>query len=161
MATEHAGVTALDATDFGWKRELGAPSASEGGVVPGIDLAAMLHDTANDLVIEMFGTTDLKSLSALAIRPVLRGLSAIFEAPLAPRTPVFVGATLASLSRRAFELRTGVWKAESGELIAQGTAAFVVVEAKSRRTTAVPESVAEALRNLRPALCNASEQLGS
>jgi acyl-CoA thioesterase FadM len=130
-------------------------------VVPGIDLAAMLHDTANDLVTEIFGVADLESLSTLTIQPVLRGISAVFEAPLAPGTPVFAGATLGSLSQRSFELKTGVWMAQSRRLIAHGGAVFVVVDANTRRTTAVPENVVEALRSLRPALSTASQPLGN
>jgi acyl-CoA thioesterase FadM len=147
--------------EFAWTRSVGAPTTGEHGVVPGIDLAAMLHDAANDLVTELFGVTDLKSLSTLAVQPVLRGISAVFEAPLAPGTPVFVGATLGSLSQRSFELKTGVWMAQTRELITHGNAAFVVVDAKTRRTTAVPENVVEALRSLRPALSTASQPSGN
>jgi acyl-CoA thioesterase FadM len=161
VVTEQTGVTPLDATEFAWKRDVGAPTTGEHGVVPGIDLTAMLHDAANDLVTELFGVADLKSLSTLAIQPVLRGISAVFEAPLEPGTPVFVGATLGSLSRRSFELKTGVWMAKNRELIAHGSAAFVVVDAESRRTAAVPERVAEALRSLRPALGTVSQPLGN
>ncbi|ODQ84844.1 hypothetical protein BHQ17_25680 [Mycolicibacterium holsaticum] len=121
-------------------------------MVSGIDLAAMLHDAANDLVAELFGAADLNSLAKLVIRPVLRGISAVFDAPLTPGTPVIVGATLESLSRRSFELRTGAWMAQTRELVAHGGAAFVVVDAKSRKAVAVPENVTDALRRLRPAL---------
>lgn len=145
-------VAAFDATEFAWKRRAGAPSSYEGGVVPGIDLTAMLHDAANDLVAEIFGATDLSALAALAVRPVLRSISAVFDAPLTPGAPVFVGATLGSLSRRSFELRTGVWLAQSRGLVAHGAVAFVVVDTTLQETVAVPEKVVDALRSLRPAL---------
>ncbi|BCP07997.1 hypothetical protein MINTM020_00950 [Mycobacterium paraintracellulare] len=152
MAQTQTGIAAFDATDFVWKRAVDAPLTGEGGVVPGIDLAAVLHDAASDLVTELFGATDLKALSKLAIRPVLRGISAAFEAPLASGTPVLVGATHGSLSRRSFELRTGVWAAQSRELVAHGGVVFVVVDTRLRKTVAVPEKVVGALRSLRPAL---------
>lgn len=150
----------LDANAFQWTRSRGAPTTVEGGVVPGIDLIAMLHDAANELVIGLFGITDLESISMLTIRPVLRGITAVFEAPLAAGSATFVGATLGSLSRRSFELRTGVWTAQSRELIAHGNAAFVVVNTESRKACAVPENVAEALRSLRPASSPAAQPLG-
>ncbi|CAJ1500586.1 acyl-CoA thioesterase [[Mycobacterium] burgundiense] len=151
----------LDATEFAWKRTVSAPSASEGGVVPGIDLVAMLNDAATDLVVELFGSTDLTSLAELAVRPVLRGISAVFEAPLTPGTPVFVGATLGSLARRSFELRSGVWIAQTRQLVARGGATFVVVDAQSRKSVAVPEHVTEALLRLRPALGTAAQSSAS
>ncbi|MGV0794499.1 acyl-CoA thioesterase [Mycolicibacterium sp. XJ1819] len=145
-----------NATEFTWKRTTGAPPTDEGGVVPGIDLVAMLHDAANDLVTELFGAADLKSLASLPIRPVLLGISAVFDAPLAPGTPVIVGATSESLSRRSFELRTGVWTRHDGALVAHGGATFVVVDATSQKAVPVPENIADALRSLRPALRTAA-----
>ncbi|MGV0870627.1 acyl-CoA thioesterase [Mycolicibacterium sp. XJ879] len=148
--TKQEDLIALAVEDFTWKRRRGASTAGEGDVVPGIELAAMLHDAANDLVAEVFGVPDLESLSALAIRPVLREITAVFDAALTPGAPVFVGATLGSLSQRSFALKTGVWTAQGRTLIAHGSAAFVVVDEKSRSAVAVPGNVAEALHSLRP-----------
>ncbi len=157
--TEQTDRILLEADDFTWRRPRSAPTTVEGGVVPGIDLIAMLHDAANELVIELFGISDLESISRLTIRPVLRGITAVFDAPLAPGSATLVGATLGSLSRRSFELRTGVWAAQSRELIAHGNAAFVVVDTESRKACAVPETVVEALSSLRnPRTDSASPQ---
>lgn len=160
MGNAQTDIAALDATNFTWNRTVDAPPVSEGGVTPGIDVTVMLHDAANDLVTELFGAKDLKSLANLAIRPVLREVSAVFEAPLVPGAPVFVGATLGSLSRRSFQLRTAVWIAESRELVAHGTVTFVVVDVQLREAVAVPGEVADALRNLRPALATPGTDLG-
>lgn len=140
----------LNSSEFVWKRKIVAPPADEGGVVPGIDIAAILHDAAIGLVTELFGADDLKSLSRLAARPVLQAISAVFNGPLVPETPVLIGATLGSLSERSFVLTTAVWLAESGRLLAHGTANFVIIDVASRRTVAVPDNVVSALRSLRP-----------
>ncbi|WP_131812672.1 acyl-CoA thioesterase [Mycolicibacterium peregrinum] len=141
----------MDATEFAWKRRSGAPETYEGSVVPGIDLAAMLHDAANDLVAEVFGVTDLKSVAALPVRPVLRSINTVFDSPLRPGAPVLVGATLGSLSRRSFELRTGVWEAQDRRLISHGGVVFVVIDTQLQEAVAVPQNVVDALRSLRPA----------
>ncbi|WP_297792874.1 hypothetical protein [Mycobacterium sp.] len=140
----------LYSSEFVWKRRIAAPPSDEGGVVPGIDVTAMLHDAAIDLVTELFGANDLKSLSRLAARPVLQAISAVFNGPIVPETPVLIGATLGSLSERSFVLTTAVWLAENGCLLAHGTANFVIVDVASRRTVAVPDNVVGALRSLRP-----------
>lgn len=133
-----------------------APQRAEEGVVPGIDLTAVLHDAALELVAELFGGGDSTGLSGLAIRPVLRAVSATFEGPLTPGAPVYIGATLGSLSTRSFVLATGVWLAETRKLVAHGTASFVVFDVATRKTAAVPDAVVEALGALRPILTDSS-----
>lgn len=143
-------LSALNAAEFGWKQSVLAPSRGEGGVVSGIDVAAVLHDAATECIIELFGASSLISLSHLVVRPVLRAISTTFVGPLTPGSRIVVGVTLGSLSQRSLVLTTALWRAEDSRLLAHGSAEFVVVEAASRRPVALPANVVDGLQRLHP-----------
>lgn len=151
MATEIDAST-LDSPGFGWMHEGTAPVADEGHLVSGMQIARILHDSATDLVAELFGIRSPRQFASLAVRPVLRAVGATFERPVFPEAPVFTGATLGMLSARSFVLITGIWSAADRRLCAHGTASFVVIDVASRKPVAVPDAVVQSLRRLRPDL---------
>lgn len=152
MDTASVDWSALSADKFDWSRGVDAPPPDEGAQVSGMQIATLLHDAATELVAELFGAADTTSLSSFPIRPVLRSVSAVFELPLVPGTPVAIGATLGSLSTRSFALITGIWSDEGRRVVAHGTASFVVMDVASRRAVAVPHGIARSLRRLQPNL---------
>jgi acyl-CoA thioesterase FadM len=152
MPDSKIDTTALDSPEFGWMHRSTAPIADEGGLVSGMQIARTLHDSATDLVAELFGVSSPAEFSSLAVRPILRAIGATFERPLFPETPVFTGATLGMLSERSFALITGIWSAADRRLCAHGTASFVAIDVASQKAVAIPEAVLGSLRRLRPDL---------
>jgi acyl-CoA thioesterase FadM len=152
MPPSKFGASALDSPEFGWMHRGTAPVADEGGLVSGIQIARTLHDSATDLVAELFGVSSPAEFSSLAVRPILRAMGATFERPLFPGTTVFTGATLGMLSERSFALITGIWSAADRRLCAHGTASFVAINVESQRAVPLPDAAVESLRRLRPDL---------
>lgn len=138
------------ASEFDVTNRSVAPAPDEGGLVSSRQIASMLQDAAEDLVGTLFGLTDLETLSAAEVRPVLRSVGSTFETPLMQGTPILSGATLGSMSTRSFHLATGIWAAEDGRLVAYGTAGFAVIHTPTRKVVSVPDDIAEALRRLQP-----------
>jgi acyl-CoA thioesterase FadM len=143
--------TGLDVGEFTWKLGVIGPQHGEHGVVRGVDLTVLLHDAVNDLISELFGVTDPQQLSNLTVRPILRSLTASFDAPLIPGSPILIGATLGSLGQRSFELRAAIWLAENRRQVAHGSVTYVVFDTAAQTAAPVPERVVQALNSLRPA----------
>lgn len=142
----------LTSPEFGWMHRGTAPVADEGTMVSGMQIARTLHDSATDLVAELFGVRSPADFSSLTVRPILRAIGTTFERPLLPEAPVFTGATLGMLSERSFALITGIWSAAERRLCAHGTASFVAIDVTAQRTVPLPGPVVDALRRLRPDL---------
>jgi acyl-CoA thioesterase FadM len=148
--TSASGGVGLRPELLGWTREIDSPAPDEGGVVSGVQLARMLHDTALDFVTESFGADTPSALHELGVRPILRALGVNFESPLERDSRVVTGARLGVLGTKSFGIEAGIWRGGDGRLIAHGTVSFVAFDVEAGRAVALPSEVADRLRVPRP-----------
>ena len=132
----------------GWLQELEAPAGAEAGYLTGLQISQLMHDAAMGYLAAVMGVADIEAAAELPVRPLLRGLTAQFEAPLMSAQRIRIHVRVDTRGERSFVLAQAVHLAEDDRLVATGTASLVVVEASTFRPTSVPAHVWEQVRKL-------------
>lgn len=125
----------------GWAQELVAPSGAEAGYLTGVQISELMHDAAMAYLGAALDLAVLEDIGEMAVRPLLRGMTSQFEAPLPSEQPIRIAVGVESRSERSFVLAQSVHLAADDRLVATGTASLVMVDAATHRSTAVPEEV--------------------
>lgn len=125
----------------GWIQELVAPTGAEAGYLTGIQVTELMHDAAMAYLTAAMDVTVLQDIGTLPVRPVLRGMTSQFEAPLLSEQPVRVQIRVDARSERSFVLGQAAHLSLDEQLVARGTMTLVMIDAATHRSTAVPAEV--------------------
>lgn len=131
---------------FHWVRPRAAPQHGEGSQVSGVQLVEVLYGGAVEFVAEVFGAEEVPGLAKLSVRPVLKAVDAVFDAPVRAGETLTVGVGLSTLSSRSFVLDAAAWL--PGDLLAShGSVSFVVFDVAAANPVAVPADIVARLKD--------------
>lgn len=130
---------------FSWVQRRSAPSPDEGSQVSGVQLVQVLYDGAVEFVAHAFGADEVPGLAQLSVRPVLKAIDAVFDAPVRSEEQLTVGVRLNKLSGRSFVIEAAAWLRDD-LLVSHGSVSFVVFDVAAGSVVDVPADVVARLK---------------
>ncbi len=131
---------------YPWIEEVVAPAVESDSHVTNIQIADLMFQAWMHY-LSLGLDLDREAVFGSGWRPIVRAISAQFEAEVSSCELLRCGVRAESRSRSAFTLEQQLWRADGNRSVASGTVVLVSIEAGSGKVTAIPETFWKAVES--------------